>query len=308
MKVYHSINAFQAPDWPVITIGTFDGVHIGHRKIIDQVNSLARKRKGESVVLTFHPHPRMVLHSDLNIKLINTLDERLKLLEEAGVDHCVVHPFSHEFSRLSAKDYVRDILVSQLNVRSLVIGYDHHFGRNRSGSFDLLKEYGSLYEFELEEIPPQVYGDINVSSTKIRQSLKEGNVKKANSFLGSNFTISGKVVQGDQVGRTLGFPTANLDLNNENKLIPSDGVYAVRVLLGQVSMMGMMNLGERPTIGGRKRTIEVHILNFEGDIYGQKLKLEFLDFIREEKKFSSKEELIAQIQEDKDEVLSRSYH
>jgi riboflavin kinase/FMN adenylyltransferase len=304
LKVYQSLEAFQAPEWPVVTIGTFDGVHMGHRMIIEQLVDLARKRGGQSVVLTFHPHPRMVLQKELNVKLINSLEERLNLLEQVGVDHCIVHPFSLEFSRMKARDYIREILVSKLNVRSLVIGYDHHFGRNREGDFRVLEEYGSIYEFELAEIPPQVLGDVKVSSTKIRNALLIGNVQLANQYLQSHFMLSGEVVPGDQLGRTIGFPTANLKLRSPNKLIPANGVYAVRVQFEGNWHIGMMNIGVRPTVKGDQRSLEVHLLDFEGDLYGKFLRIELHKRIRDEIKFENVEQLKERIIQDRDETVA----
>ena len=304
MKVYRSLEAFVPPEWPVVTIGTFDGVHVGHRRIIEQLNQLAEKRGGESVVLTFHPHPRMVLHHELDLKLINTLSERLELLESVGVDHCIVHPFSVEFSRLSARDYVRDILVSKLSVRSLVIGYDHHFGRNREGDYKVLEEYGGIYEFELEEISPQVLGDVKVSSTKIRAALDAGDIALANEYLQSPFMLGGYVVSGDQLGRTIGFPTANIRLSSPNKIIPSNGVYAVKVHLDEHLYHGMMNIGVRPTVKESERTIEVHLIGYSGDLYGRMIGIEMHHRLRNEMKFGSVDQLRDQIIKDKHEALA----
>jgi len=290
-----------------VTTGTFDGVHIGHQIILKKLIETAKRIGGESVLLTFYPHPRMVLQEQSDLRLINTIEEKTELLRQAGVDHLIIHPFTKEFSRTTSLEYVRDILSNQIGTVKLVIGYDHHFGRNREGSFEHLKEYGPIYGFEVEEIPAQDIDDVKVSSTKIRAALEEGDIETANSYLGQAFPISGRVIRGDQIGRELGYPTANIELSSQYKLIPADGIYAVKVKLDDKVFNGMLNIGMRPTFEFEepKRSLEVHLLDFKGDLYGQYLSLELMKRIRDEKKFDSKEELIEEIQ--KDEVRIRNY-
>ena len=304
MKIYNGLETFQKVKNVVLTTGTFDGVHQGHRVIINQLKKHAKEIGGETVVLTFFPHPRMVLYpEDNDLRLINTIEERKTLLEEAGVDHLIIHPFSREFSRLSSLDFVRNILVNQINVNTLVIGYDHHFGRNREGSFEHLKEFGEIYDFTVEEIPAQEVQQVNISSTKIRSSLIDGEINAANQFLGYPYTLNGIVVEGDQVGRKIGFPTANIKVSEWYKLIPANGVYAVKVWVNQQEHKGMLNIGNRPTLDGKKQTIEVNIFNFNENIYNKAIQVEFYERIRSEQKF---EELVAlknQLTLDKEKIL-----
>jgi riboflavin kinase/FMN adenylyltransferase len=306
MKVYQGIGTFEKIEKSVVTTGTFDGVHIGHRKILDQLIASARKIKGESVLLTFFPHPRMVLQEPSDLKLINTIEEKTNLLKQAGIDHLIIHPFTREFSRTTSVEFVRDILVNQLGTHKLVIGYDHHFGRNREGSFAHLKEYGPLYGFEVEEIPAQEVDEIKVSSTKIRKAIASGNMKVANRYLGQPFMISGPVVHGDKLGRKLGYPTANVEIKENYKLLPANGIYVIKAqCLGQ-AYQGMLNIGTRPTVSQEgKLKIEAHLFDFEEDIYGQPIRLELLKRLREEKTFGSKEELIAAM--DRDKVKSQRF-
>lgn len=304
MNVYRHINEFSSKKNVVITTGTFDGVHLGHKKIIEQVVSAAKKISGESVILTFFPHPRMVLYPESNdLKLLNTIDERIELLKDSGIDHLIIHPFSMEFSRITSLDFVRDILVNKLNTKRLVIGYDHHFGKNREGSFQHLKEYGPLYGFEVEEIPAQEIQQINISSTKVRNSLLIGEIKSANQFLGYPYFINGTVVEGDKIGRELGFPTANIKVDEAYKLIPGNGVYAVKVNIEQQSFSGMLNVGNRPTLNGEEETIEVNIFNFNEQIYNKPIRIEFFEKIRNEIKFNELSELQQQLNNDKQKVL-----
>lgn len=300
MKIYQGIEQFEKLEKAVVTTGTFDGVHIGHRTILNRLIEVSNKMKGESVLLTFYPHPRMVLQEDAELRLLNTIDEKTQLLEKAGIDHLIIHPFTKEFSRTTSLEFVRDLLVNKIGTKKLVIGYDHHFGRNREGSFEHLKEYGPVYGFEVEEIPAQDIDDVNVSSTKIRKALVAGDVKTANNYLGHNFQLNGIVVHGNKVGRELGYPTANIDLQNKYKLIPAEGIYAVKVRLKDESYNGMLNIGRRPTInsGNGEVSIEVNIFDFKKEIYGEKIQLELIERIRDEKKFDSKEELIAEMQKD----------
>lgn len=285
----------------MVTTGTFDGVHVGHRRIIARMNEVARKVNGETVLLTFDPHPRMVIYpDDHGLQLLSTLEEKVHLLEEAGIDNLIVHPFTREFSRTTSIDFVRSILVNKLGTHRLVIGYDHHFGRNREGSFEHLKDCGPLYGFEVEEIPAQEVDDISVSSTKIRQALDEGDVRTAADYLGADYRLTGKVVEGRQLGRTIGFPTANIKVHDPNKLIPATGVYAAHVVLNGTRFGAMLNIGYRPTVNDvPSRTIEAHLFDFEGDLYGKSVELRFRANIRDEQKFGSVEELQAQLAMDR---------
>ncbi len=303
MKIYSSIEAFTEVDRPIVTTGTFDGVHFGHRKIIKRLRQLAHDSAGETVLLTFFPHPRMVLFpDDHGLSLLNTMEEKEALLEEAGIQHLIIHPFTKEFSRLSSINFVRDILVNQLNTHKLVIGYNHHFGRNREGSFEHLKEFAPVYGFEVEEIPAQLLDDVGVSSTKIRKALSSGAVAQAAEFLGYHYSISAQVVHGNAIGRSLDFPTANLQPNDELKLIPQNGVYAVWVVVQDVRYKGMMNIGVKPTFENQKRTLEVHILGFDQLIYGSEIKVEFVQKVREEIKFENASLLHQQLLSDRDEI------
>jgi len=300
LKVYRNVSDFKPSAKTIVTVGTFDGVHVGHQIIIDRVNELARQSDAESVLLTFFPHPRLVLFPDDNeLKLLSTLDERIARLEKSGIDHLIVHPFSVEFSRITALHYVRDILVRDLNVSKLVIGYDHHFGRNREGNLEQLKEMAPAYGFEVEEIPAQEIDDVNVSSTKIRTALSEGNVEKANGYLGYRYSITGVVFQGERIGRSIGFPTANIKPSESYKLIPGNGVYSVLVDVQGIAYKAMANLGNRPTVSdSEERVLEVHLFDFEGDLYDKEITVTFVDRIRDEIKFESLDKLKSQLEKD----------
>lgn len=304
MKIIRSIAAFNSLEKTIVTIGTFDGIHIGHKKILKDLISTANKEGKKSVLLTFFPHPRMVLQKDKAILLLNTLDEKSLLLENMGLDYLIIHPFSKEFSRLTALDFVRDILVNKLNTSKLIIGYDHHFGKNREGNIHQLREYSSLYDFNIEEIPAQDINDVSVSSTKIRTALKEGNLKTANTYLGYQYMLSGIVVSGKQLGGTIGFPTANIEVKEPYKLIPSTGVYVIRTQINSVLFSGIMNIGFNPTVLGKHQTIEAHLFNFSEDLYGKKITITLIHFLREEQKFNSVEELVAQLNVDKENAIS----
>ena len=300
MKVYRSIDHFPSDINTVITIGTFDGLHKGHQFILNRLNEIAEKQKAESVLLTFFPHPRHVLfHEDQGLKLLNTIDEKIKELEKLGVQHFIIHEFTKEFSRIKPLNFIRDILVNKLNMRYMVVGYDHHFGRNREGSFDELKELTQLYNFELEEIPAQEAKDVTISSTKVRKALLEGEIEKANVLLGYNYLLSGKVIYNNQIGRKIGFPTANIQVNNDNKLVPKDGVYAVEVYVDEKKYYGMLNIGFRPTIENNHHQIEVNIFDFAKQIYGQEIYVRLVKRIRAEKKFIDIEALQDQLRKDK---------
>lgn len=305
MKIYTSLEQFKNVNNPVLTTGTFDGVHLGHKKILRQLRLAADHLGGETVLFTFQPHPRMVLFpDDHNLKLLNTEREKIEQLDKAGLQHLILFPFTLDFSRLSATEFVRDILVNQLKVKKLIIGYDHHFGRNREGSAENLKELAPIYKFDYEEIPVQILDDVNISSTKIRRAIEQGEVKTAQKFLGYPFQLNGVVAHGDKRGRTIGFPTANLKIEDKTKLIPGNGVYAVKVHHKGNSYKGMMNVGVKPTIGENKGiSIEVNIFDFEGELYDEHLKVELIDFIRDEKKFASLEDLKQQLGEDRVRAL-----
>jgi len=304
LKVYHSLKEFIPVKNAVVTTGTFDGVHIGHRKILDRLQEVAERIDGETVLFTLYPHPRLVLTPDLDLKLLTSLEEKVELLEKAGLDHLIVYPFTQEFSRTSSLEFVRNILVNAIGAKKLVIGYDHHFGRNREGTFEHLKEFGPVYGFDVEEIPAQDIDHVKVSSTKIRQALLDGDVAKANSFLNSQFMITGFVVKGDRLGHQLGFPTANIELIDEHKLIPADGVYAVQAKrLDKVEIInGMCNIGVRPTVSGTAKTIEVNLFDFDQDLYGEHMRLYFIDRIRDEIKFENLDALKNQLKEDEQRI------
>lgn len=289
----------------MITIGTFDGVHIGHKKIIERLVNTAKKNHLKSVVLTFFPHPRMVLQKDANIKLLNTIEERSHILEQLGLDVLVIKKFTKEFSRLTAEEFVSEILVKQLHAKKIIIGYDHHFGRNRSANIEDLKVFGQQYHFDVEEISAQDINEVSVSSTKIRNALVEGHIKTANKYLGNCFMLTGKVVKGKGLGNTIGFPTANLDIKEAYKLIPKQGVYIVKTSINNQIVFGMMNIGLNPTIdSNNKQSIEIHLFNFNESIYHKTLTIELLDRIRDEQKFDSVEDLKIQLQKDKETSLS----
>lgn len=303
MKVFQSVSHFKSNANSFVTIGTFDGVHIGHQKILRKLIEQAKKEKKKSVLLTFFPHPRMVLQKNASVELLNTIKEKSDLLEEMGLDYLIIHPFSKEFSRLTALDFVRDILVNQLNTSKLIIGYDHHFGKNREGNINQLREYSLLYDFSVEEIPAQDIDDVSVSSTKIRNALKDGELKTANKYLGYEYKLSGEVINGKKLGGSIGFPTANIDVKEDYKLIPKTGVYAIKTSINGIVYFGMMNIGYRPTVDGDHQTIEVHIFDFDGDLYGKKIQISLLYFLREEQKFDSIDDLIAQLNKDKQNSL-----
>lgn len=284
----------------VITIGTFDGVHRGHQMILEHIKTEAKKINGESVVITFHPHPRLLLRpDDRSLQLISTLEEKIELLEKYGVDHLVVVPFTREFSNLSADEYISKFLVDNFHPKKIVIGYDHQFGKNRVGNIDYLHKHQKEYNYEVDEIPKKVVNDIDVSSTKIRKALSAGDVKEAAKLLGHSYTLQGIIKKGKQLGRTIGFPTANINSPEELKLMPAFGVYAVMVYYKNLAYKGMMNIGNRPTVDGTHMTIEVNIFDFDREIYGEELKVEFVDRIRDEVKFDHLDALKQQIILDK---------
>lgn len=304
MEITHSIFDFTPTQKTFVTIGTFDGVHIGHQKIIKRLVEDAKSANMKSVLLTFFPHPRMVLQKEVSIQLINTIKERTKHLEKLGLDYLIIHPFSKEFSRLTALDFVRDILVNQLNTSKLIIGYDHHFGKNREGNIEQLTEYSQLYDFSVEEIPAQDINDVSVSSTKIRKALLNGKLKTANKYLGYSFPLAGKVVNGKKLGSKIGFPTANISISENYKLIPKTGVYVIKSSINNELFFGMMNIGNRPTVNGKNKTIEVHFFDFNQNIYDQEISVNLLYFVRDEQKFDSINDLKQQLKNDKETSIN----
>lgn len=303
MRIFQGFDDIHKIPHPVLTIGTFDGVHLGHQKIINQLNEVAKKTGGESVLFTFYPHPRMVLFPDSHgLQLIQTQEEKQEKLKRIGLQNMIVHPFTPNFSRISAIEFVRDFLVNQLKVKTLIIGYDHHFGKNREGDIELLKELAPVYEFEVIEIDAKEVDEVNVSSTKIRDALKEGDVELANSYLGEEFEINGKVVHGEKIGTKLGFPTANIDIESDIKLIPKQGVYASKtVLQNGETYYSLLSIGERPTVDSSgKLSIETYLLDFDGNLYGDYVKIKLLKYLREEEKFDTLNELIQAMHKDEE--------
>ena len=298
MKIFQSIDSFRSTKKTIITIGTFDGVHIGHQKIIEQLIDNARKEYCESLILTFFPHPRMVLQEKSEIQLLNTIDERAELLEKYGLDNLIIHPFDKAFSRLSPEEFVKDILVDKLNIKKIVIGHDHRFGRNRTADINDLIFFGEKYDFDVQQISAQEIQEVSVSSTKIRKALEDGNIVLANQYLGYDYFITGIVQKGKQLGRTIGFPTANIKIPENYKLIPKNGVYIVKSNFQNETKFGVMNIGTNPTVEGKNLSIEVYYLNHNSNLYGQKVKVSILAYIRDEKKFESVDLLRQQLEKD----------
>jgi riboflavin kinase/FMN adenylyltransferase len=300
MKVYYGIQEFQKLENAVVTSGTFDGVHLGHQKILKRLAEVAQQTGGESVVITFYPHPRTVVSADnQEVKLLSTLDEKIELLTQNGVQHLLVIPFTREFSELTSEEFIQKVIIHTIGTKTLVIGYDHRFGKNREGGFDYLVQNASRYGFGVEEILRQDIDHVAVSSSKIRKAIQDGDMTQAQHFLGRNYDLNGLVVKGKQIGRTIGFPTANIQVREQTKLVPQDGVYAVWVYYNAVKLRGMLNIGNRPTVDGTYKTIEVNILDFDKEIYGENLKVEFVQKVRPEQKFNGLDALKAQIAQDK---------
>lgn len=305
MIIYTGLDDIQPLPNAVVTSGTFDGVHRGHQTILSRLTEVARASGGESVLITYWPHPRTVVSNDSqNLKLLTTLDEKIELLDQAGVDYLVVIPFTRSFSELTSEEYIRQILIDKIGTKKLVIGYDHRFGRDREGGFDYIQAHQSEYGFEVEEIPRQDIEAVGVSSSKIRAALNEGNVHTANRFLGRLYSLTGTVVKGRQLGRTIGFPTANLQVDDSSKLIPANGVYAVDVDYAGQTLGGMLNIGFRPTVSGTNQTIETYIFDFDKDIYGEHITLKFREFLRPEQKFDGLPALVAQLKRDEESARS----
>jgi riboflavin kinase/FMN adenylyltransferase len=307
LKIYNHIDDYKAIGPAVVTIGTFDGVHHGHQQILKKVSRLAQDRELTSVLLTFFPHPRMVLQPDHDLKLINTIEERQELVREMGIDHMIVHPFSKEFSRTTAHEYVEKILVEQLQAAVIVIGYDHRYGRNRTASIAELRKDAAQYDFEVVEISKEEIEQVAVSSTKVRNALDAGDVSTAAQYLNRPYSLQGKVVSGKKIGRTIGYPTANLKVTADYKLIPKDGVYITSSDINGTTIIGMTNIGTNPTVPGAdgKRTIETYFLDYEGDLYEKEMRLDFHQRVRDERKFENMEQLKQEMS--RDEQIARSY-
>ena len=304
MKIYQQLTDFHPPHLSVVTSGTFDGVHLGHQKILRRLQELASSKQGETVLLTYWPHPRLILQpQDKSLRLLSTLSEKVKLLEEMGIDHLIILPFTEELSQMSSADFIRSILVKKIQTKTLVIGYDHKFGKNREGSFEYLQSHSHLFGFAVEEISRQDVDDLGVSSTKIRTALAQGDISTANKYLGRPYDLSGQVVKGQQIGRSLGFPTANIQIADDYKLLPRDGAYAVHAEVKSIRYKAILNIGDRPTVDGEKKTIEAHLIDFEGDLYGQELRIYFQEFLREEKKFESLDALKNQLVVDRERAI-----
>jgi len=299
LKIFNTIQEFQSKKQTIATLGTFDGVHLGHGKIIKRLIENASDEKFESLVLTFFPHPRMVLQNDGSIKLLNTIEERAVLLEKAGLDNLIIHPFDQKFSQMEAEEFVKTILVDKFHIKKIIIGHDHRFGRNRSADINDLVAFGKIYNFEVEQISAEEIDAVSISSTKIRKALDSGNITLANEYLGYNYFLTGKVIQGKQLGRTINFPTANIKIEEEYKLIPQNGVYIVKSFIDEKLFYGMMNIGTNPTVDGKQQSIEVHYLDFEGDLYDKKIAVELLQRIRSEEKFPSFDALKLQLENDR---------
>ena len=299
MKIFNSIKSFHAAKPTIVTIGTFDGVHLGHRKILEQITQSAKDLDCESLVLTFFPHPRMVLQEDTEMKQLNTLDEKIKLLQDLGIDNLVVHPFDKDFSRLTAEEFVKKVLVDVFKIKKIIIGHDHRFGRNRTANIDDLINFGETYGFEVEQISAKEINEVSISSTKIRNALLEGNIELAADYLGYDYSLTGIISKGKQLGRTIGYPTANIKIEEDYKLIPLKGVYVAKSVLNEKTVFGMMNIGTRPTVDGTTQTIEINFFDFKQDLYGQKITVSLLHRMRAEQKFESLDALKNQLTVDK---------
>jgi len=303
MKIYRSIEDYNEVKRSVVTIGTFDGIHLGHKKILSRLIKSSKNKDLNSVVLTFFPHPRIILNKYNEVKMIDTLDEKIIHLNEIGIDSLIIHPFDKNFSLLSANQFIKDFLVDKLKIKHIIIGYDHRFGKGREASVTDLKNYADDYDFTVEEIKAQEIEKITVSSTKIRNSINQGDIKTTEKYLGRYFNLTGKVVKGDGLGKKINYPTANIFIEETYKIIPKDGVYLVETIIKDKLFNGMMNIGHRPTIGTKNKSIEVHLFNFNEDIYGQVISIKMISKIRDEKKFSSIQALKEQLVKDENYCL-----
>ena len=304
LKIFNSIKSFNATKPTIVTIGTFDGVHLGHQKIVAQITKNAHALNCESLVLTFFPHPRMVLQESTEMKQLNTLNEKIALLDNLGIDNLVVHPFDKEFSRLTAEEFVKKVLVDVFKIKKIIIGHDHRFGRNRTATIDDLINFGETYGFEVEQISAKEINEVSISSTKIRNALLEGNIELATNYLGYDYSLTGIIFKGKQLGRTIGYPTANITIEEDYKLIPNNGVYIAKSVLNGKTVFGMMNIGTRPTVDGTKQTIEINFFDFKQDLYGQKITISLLHRMRSEQKFESIDALKNQLGKDKKTALA----
>ncbi|WP_281336959.1 bifunctional riboflavin kinase/FAD synthetase [Flavobacterium eburneipallidum] len=303
MNIFHSINDFKSTKKTILTLGTFDGVHIGHKKILEKMTQSTVNGKYESLVLTFFPHPRMVLHGESAVKLLNTIPEKIDLLEKLGIQNLVIHPFDELFSQLTAEEFVKTILVEKLQIQKIIIGHDHRFGKNRTADINDLILFGKQYDFEVEQISAEEIDAVSISSTKIRKALTEGSMALANDYLGYHYFLSGTITRGKQLGRTIGFPTANFQIEENYKLVPKNGVYVVKSIINQKTVYGMMNIGFKPTVAGENLSIEVHYFDFDADLYNQKLSVSLLKYLRPEEKFESVDLLKEQLEKDKKAAL-----
>ncbi len=303
MKIYTNLADYTSKNKTFVTIGTFDGVHLGHQKVLSNLVIAAKKNNASSVLLTFFPHPRMVLQKDSDIKLINTIEERIELLKKTGLDVLVINEFTEDFAEKTAMDFVKNVLVDHLKISNLIIGYDHRFGKNREGNFDQLTEYGKIFGFEVTKISQQEIDHITISSTKIRKAIELGNIEEAKRYLGYYFMLTGEVVKGKNLGEKIGYPTANLSIKETYKLLPKTGSYVVKAELENKTVYGMMNIGYNPTVKGKTQTIEIHFFNFNKDLYGKKIQIDVLKFLRDEQKFNSVEDLKSQLMIDKQKSL-----
>ena len=298
MRIFDNLKSYSSKKESILTIGTFDGVHIGHNKILKRLIQDSKKNNLSSLVMTFFPHPRMILNKSHDIKMIDTISEKINLLEKTGLDNLIIHPFDNNFSKIRAKEFVEEILVKKLKIKEIIIGYDHKFGKDREASVEDLKKFGKDYMFTVKEIPAQEIDSIAISSTKIRDAILNGEIEKCNKFLGRNFILTGKVVYGEGLGKKIDFPTANIEIKETYKIIPKNGVYLVKTKINSNTYFGMMNIGIRPTVGGRNKSLEIHFFNFKDNIYGKNVSIEIIKKIRDEEKFSSIDQLKIQLKKD----------
>ena len=298
MRIFDNLKSYSSEKESILTIGTFDGVHIGHNKILKRLIQDSKKNNLSSLVMTFFPHPRMILKKSHEIKMIDTIDEKINLLEKTGLDNLIIHPFDNNFSKIRAKEFVEEILVKKLKIKEIIIGYDHKFGKDREASVEDLKKFGKDYMFTVKEIPAQEIDSIAISSTKIRNAILNGEIEKCNKFLGRNFILTGKVVYGEGLGKKIDFPTANIEIKETYKKIPKNGVYLVKTKINSNTYFGMMNIGIRPTVGGTNKSLEIHFFNFKDNIYGKNVSIEIIKKIRDEEKFSSIDQLKIQLKKD----------